>query len=74
MQQKIEFEEENCLEIKRVFVSLQQEVDFKKEKLKRLHTKLQSIRQEIKDMHIDYLKDRQEIAEANDDAAMYKCN
>lgn len=71
MQQKIELEEENCLEIKRVFANLQQEVDFKKDKLKRLHTKLQSIRQDVKDMHTDYLKDRQEIAEANDDAAMY---
>lgn len=70
MQQKIELEEETCLEIKRVFGNLQQEVDFNKEKLKRLHAKLQSVRQEIKDMHEDYLKDRQEIAEANDDAAM----
>lgn len=70
MQQKIELEEENCLEIKRVFVNLQQEVDFKKDKLKRLHTKLQSVRQDVKDMHVDYLKDRQEIAEANDDASM----
>lgn len=72
MQQQIELEEENYLGIKTVFTNLQQEVDFKKEKLKRLHAKLQSIRQEIKDMHVDYLKDRQEIAEANDDAAMYR--
>lgn len=70
MQQKIELEEESCMEIKRVFENLQQEVDFKKEKLKRLHSKLQSIRQDVKDMHSDYLKDRQEIAESNDDAAM----
>lgn len=70
MQQQIELEEESCMELKQVFANLQQEVEFKREKLKRLHIKLQSVRQEIKDNHADYLHDRQEIAEANDDTAM----
>ncbi|CAH1973146.1 unnamed protein product [Acanthoscelides obtectus] len=69
MQQKLELEEETCSELKQVFASLQQQVDFKREKLKRLNNKLQSIRQEIKDNHEVYVKDRQEIEEANDEAA-----
>ncbi|XP_057664341.1 kinesin-like protein Klp68D [Diorhabda carinulata] len=70
MQQKLELEEETCTELKQVFASLQQQVDFKREKLKRLNNKLQSIRQEIRDNHEVYVKDRQEIEEANDEAAM----
>ncbi|KAJ8921643.1 hypothetical protein NQ315_010552 [Exocentrus adspersus] len=71
MQQKLELEEETCSELKQVFASLQQQVDFKREKLKRLNNKLQSIRQEIRDNHEVYIKDRQEIEEANDEAAMH---
>ncbi|VEN55988.1 unnamed protein product, partial [Callosobruchus maculatus] len=71
MQQKLELEEETCSELKQVFASLQQQVDFKREKLKRLNSKLQSIRQEIKDNHEVYVKDRQEIEEANDEAALH---
>ncbi|XP_044262844.1 LOW QUALITY PROTEIN: uncharacterized protein LOC123010207 [Tribolium madens] len=70
MQQKIELEEESCIELKQVFASLQQQVDFKKDKLKRLYAKLQSIRQEIKDNHKIYMNDRREIEEANDEASM----
>ena len=70
MQQRLELEEESCLELKQVFENLQQEVEFKREKLKRLHTKLQSMRQEIKDNHVAYLKERQELAESNDEASM----
>lgn len=71
MQQRIELEEETCSELKQVFASLQQQVDFKRDKLKRLNNKLQSVRQEIIDNHEVYLKDRQEVENANDDAAMY---
>ncbi|CAH0553517.1 unnamed protein product [Brassicogethes aeneus] len=71
MQQKIELEEETCTELKQVFASLQQQVDFKRDKLKRLNNKLQSVRQEIKDNHEVYMNDRQEIEEANDEAAMH---
>lgn len=71
MQQCIELEEETCLELKQVFANLQQEVDFKRGKLKRLYAKLQSLRQEIKDIHTEYLQRRQELADANDEGAMY---
>lgn len=70
MQQKIELEEESCLELKQVFANLQQEVEFKRGKLKRLYAKLQFLRQEIKDRHAEYLQERQELADANDEAAM----
>ncbi|KAG5874663.1 hypothetical protein JTB14_012945 [Gonioctena quinquepunctata] len=71
MQQKLELEEETCIELKQVFASLQQQVDYKRDKLKRLNSKLQSLRQEIRDNHEVYVKDRQEIEEANDEAAMH---
>ncbi|KAK9878961.1 hypothetical protein WA026_003780 [Henosepilachna vigintioctopunctata] len=70
IQQKIEAEEENCFELKQVFASLQQEVDFKRDKLKRLHAKLQSVKQEIKDSHEEYVKSRKEIEESNDAASL----
>lgn len=70
MQQRIELEEETCLELKQGFANLQQEVDFKRGKLKRLYTKLQSLRQEIKDIHEEYVQRRQELADANDETTM----
>lgn len=71
MQQRIELEEENCLELKQVFANLQQEVDFKRGKLKRLYAKLQSLRQEIKDIHEEYLQKREEIEDATEEATKY---
>ncbi|XP_044761905.1 kinesin-like protein Klp68D [Coccinella septempunctata] len=70
IQQKIEEEEENCHELKQVFASLQQEVDFKRDKLKRLYARLQSVKQEIKDCHEEYVRSRKEIEESNDNASM----
>ncbi|KAL3278714.1 hypothetical protein HHI36_016246 [Cryptolaemus montrouzieri] len=70
IQQKIEEEEENCHELKQVFASLQQAVDFKRDKLKRLHGRFQSVKQEIKDSHEEYVRSRKEIEDSNDSAAM----
>lgn len=71
MQQRIELEEENCLELKQVFANLQQEVDFKRGKLKRLYAKLQSLRQEIKDIHTEYIQKREEIEDATEEGTKY---
>lgn len=71
IQQKIEEEEENCHELKQVFASLQQEVDFKRDKLKRLYARLQSVKQEIKDCHEEYVRSRKDIEESNDQASMW---
>lgn len=70
MQQKIELEEESCLELKQVFANLQQAVEFKRDRLKRLHSKLQSIRQDTQDNHEEYLRGRQELVEGNDEASL----
>lgn len=70
MQQQIELEDETCMELKQVFLNLQQQVEYKREKLKRLYGKLQSIRQEIKDNHEEYLKERTELVEANDEVSL----
>lgn len=57
--QKLEQEEENALEIKENYSSLQQEVDVKTKKLKKLFNKLQSTKQEIIDTQEDHIKERQ---------------
>lgn len=49
IKQKLEEQEENTLEVKETFTSLQQEVELKKRKLKKLFFKLQLIKSEIKD-------------------------
>ncbi|KAF5293840.1 hypothetical protein FQR65_LT10978 [Abscondita terminalis] len=70
MQQQIELEDETCMELKQVFTNLQQQVQFKRDKLRRLYARLQSMRQELKDNHDEYLKERQELVETNDDLSM----
>lgn len=70
MQQKIELEEESCLELKQVFANLQQEIEFKRDRLKRLHGKLQSIKQDMHDNHEEYLRERQDLVEGNDEASL----
>lgn len=70
MQQQIELEDETCMELKQVFANLQQQVEYKRDKLKRLYGKLQAMQQEIDDNHDEYLKERQELVETNDDLSM----
>lgn len=70
MQQQIELEDETCMELKQVFANLQQQVEFKRDKLKRLYSRVQSIRQELRDNHDEYLKERQELVETNDELSM----
>ncbi|XP_066916698.1 kinesin-II 95 kDa subunit-like [Clytia hemisphaerica] len=59
--QRLEQEEENAVEIKENYSSLQQEVDVKTKKLKKLFTKLQSTKQEIMDIQEEHIKERQSL-------------
>jgi len=67
MQQKLEEKDENTLEIKETFSSLQQEVDSKTKKLKKLFIKLQTIRSEIADQQEAHIRERQELEQAQED-------
>lgn len=67
MQQKLEEKDENTVEIKETFSSLQQEVDSKTKKLKKLFVKLQTIRSEIADQQEAHIQERQELEQAQED-------
>jgi kinesin-II 95 kDa subunit len=63
MLQKIEEQEESTFEIKETFTSMQQEVELKKRKLRKLFSKLQSIKGEIDDCKEANSKERRELDE-----------
>lgn len=67
MEQKLEEKDENTVEIKETFSSLQQEVDSKTKKLKKLFIKLQTIRSEIADQQEAHIRERQELEQAQED-------
>ncbi|BFZ03931.1 hypothetical protein BsWGS_06971 [Bradybaena similaris] len=61
MQQKLEEKEETAIEFRETYQTLQQEVDSKTKKLKKLFAKLQATRQEIQDLQEEHSKERQEL-------------
>lgn len=67
MMQKLEEQEESTLEIRETFTSMQQEIELKKRKLKKLLNKLQSIRGEIDDCKEANARERRELEEIQND-------
>ncbi|XP_064600484.1 kinesin-like protein KIF3B isoform X2 [Liolophura sinensis] len=61
IEQKLEKKEETALELQTTYASLQQEVDIKTKKLKKLFAKLQMTKQEIQDLQEEHSKERQEL-------------
>ncbi|KAK6191357.1 hypothetical protein SNE40_003070 [Patella caerulea] len=61
IKQKLEEKEESAVELQETYASLQQEVDVKTKKLKKLFSKLQSTKQEIFDLQEEHVKERQEL-------------
>lgn len=57
----LEAQEEQGLELEKTYSSLQQEVDTKTKKLKKLFAKLQSTKQEIVDITDEYNRDRRDL-------------
>eukprot|EP00095_Tigriopus_kingsejongensis_P004116 snap_masked-scaffold122_size333723-processed-gene-1.7 protein:Tk04116 transcript:snap_masked-scaffold122_size333723-processed-gene-1.7-mRNA-1 annotation:"hypothetical protein LOTGIDRAFT_226662" len=57
----LEEQEEQGLELEKTYSSLQQEVDSKTKKLKKLFTKLQSTKQDILDVTDEYNRDRRDL-------------
>ncbi|KAK7907562.1 hypothetical protein WMY93_016174 [Mugilogobius chulae] len=61
MQQQMMVQDEETLELRETFTSLQQEVEAKTKKLKKLYAKLQCIKTEIKDVNDEHVRSRQEL-------------
>ncbi|KAL8614241.1 Kinesin-II 95 kDa subunit [Nucella lapillus] len=61
IQQKLEEKEESAVEIKETYNSLQQEVEVKTKKLKKMFGKLQATKAEIQDLQEEHTKERQEL-------------
>lgn len=59
--QKLEEKEDVALELQETFQSLQQEVEVKTKKLKKLFYKLQVCKQEISDLQEEHINERQEL-------------
>ncbi|CAM4681196.1 unnamed protein product [Leuciscus chuanchicus] len=67
MKQEIECRDEDTLELKETYSSLQQEVDIKTKKLKKLFSKLQSVKAEIQDAQDEHVKYRQELEQTQNE-------
>uniref|UniRef100_A0A3Q3KI96 Kinesin-like protein n=2 Tax=Mastacembelus armatus TaxID=205130 RepID=A0A3Q3KI96_9TELE len=61
IQQQMMLQDEETLEMKETFSSLQQEVELKTKKLKKLYTKLQIVKGEINDFIEEHIITRQEL-------------
>ncbi|KAG9474652.1 hypothetical protein GDO78_004776 [Eleutherodactylus coqui] len=67
MQQEMDNRDEETLELKETYSSLQQEVDIKTKKLKKLFSKLQAVKAEIHDLQEEHIKERQELEQTQNE-------
>ncbi|XP_031142190.1 kinesin-like protein KIF3B [Sander lucioperca] len=67
MQQQMESRDEETLELKETYSSLQQEVDIKTKKLKKLFAKLQAVKAEIHDIQEAHINERQELEQTQNE-------
>uniref|UniRef100_T1JZ75 Kinesin-like protein n=1 Tax=Tetranychus urticae TaxID=32264 RepID=T1JZ75_TETUR len=67
MLQRLEEQEDSTLEIRETFTSMQQEVELKKRKLRKLFAKLQSVKSEIEDTMEANSRERRELEELQSD-------
>ncbi|NWR07127.1 KIF3B protein, partial [Paradoxornis webbianus] len=67
IQQQMESQDEETLELKETYSSLQQEVDIKTKKLKKLFSKLQAVKAEIHDLQEEHIKGRQEMEQTQNE-------
>ncbi|XP_060931251.1 kinesin-like protein KIF3B isoform X2 [Limanda limanda] len=67
MQQEMESHDEETLELKETYTSLQQEVDIKTKKLKKLFAKLQAVKAEIHDTQEAHIRERQELEQTQNE-------
>lgn len=67
MQQQMLIQDEETLELRETFTSLQQEVEAKTKKLKKLYAKLQSVKAEIQDVNDEHVRTRQELEQTQNE-------
>nr|XP_019963940.1 PREDICTED: kinesin-like protein KIF3B [Paralichthys olivaceus] len=67
MQQQMESRDEETLELKETYTSLQQEVDIKTKKLKKLFAKLQAVKAEIQDIQEAHIRERQDLEQTQNE-------
>ncbi|XP_011490282.1 kinesin-like protein KIF3C [Oryzias latipes] len=67
IQQQMLVQDEETVELRETFTSLQQEVEAKTKKLKKLYSKLQCIKAEIKDMNDEHVGSRQELEQTQNE-------
>ncbi|XP_067097473.1 kinesin-like protein KIF3C [Osmerus mordax] len=67
MQQQVLVRDEETLELKETFSSLQQEVEAKTKKLKKLYAKLQCVKAEIQDVNDEHVRSRQELEQTQNE-------
>ncbi|CAM9095196.1 unnamed protein product [Lampetra planeri] len=67
MQQQVESRDEETLELKETYSSLQQEVDIKTKKLKKLFAKLQAVKAENQDIQEAHINERQELEQTQNE-------
>ncbi|XP_056281762.1 kinesin family member 3Cb isoform X2 [Pseudoliparis swirei] len=65
IQQQMMLQDEEVLEMRETFSSLQQEVEHKTKKLKRLYAKLQLVKAEVRDVVDEHVEIRQELEETH---------
>ncbi|KAG8011385.1 Kinesin-like protein KIF3C [Nibea albiflora] len=67
IQQQMLVQDDETLELRETFTSLQQEVEAKTKKLKKLYAKLQCIKAEIKDVNDEHVRSRQELEQTQNE-------
>ncbi|KAL7889014.1 hypothetical protein AOLI_G00039880 [Acnodon oligacanthus] len=67
MQQQMLVQDEETLELRETFSSLQQEVEAKTKKLKKLYAKLQAVKAEIQDVNDEHIRTRQELEQTQNE-------
>nr|XP_057912856.1 kinesin-like protein KIF3C [Doryrhamphus excisus] len=67
IQQQMLVQDDETLELRETFTSLQQEVEAKTKKLKKLYAKLQCIKAEIQDVNDEHVRSRQELEQTQNE-------
>lgn len=67
IKQKLEEQQMNTIEIKETYTSMQQEIELKKKKLRKLFLKLQMVKSDIKDTEESNARDRRDLEEYQND-------
>ncbi|XP_028857943.1 kinesin-like protein KIF3C isoform X2 [Denticeps clupeoides] len=67
IQQQMLLQDEETMELRETFSSLQQEVELKTKKLKKLYAKLQAVKAEIQDVNDEHVRTRQELEQTQNE-------